>query len=39
METKTYTGTRKGESGGFDGYAGLVLGTTYQGEEADVLVE
>jgi hypothetical protein len=36
-ETRTYTGTTSGP-GGFDGYAGLTLGTSYQGEEQNVLV-
>ena len=30
-ETRTYTGITGGPSG-FDGYAGLRIGTTYQGE-------
>ena len=32
-ETRTYTG-----AGGFDGYAGLTLCTSYQGKEQNVLV-
>jgi hypothetical protein len=36
-ETRTYTGLT-GDSGGFDGYAGLTLGASYQGEEQDVMV-
>jgi hypothetical protein len=33
METKTYIGTKTGEAG-FDGYAGLRIGTRYQGTES-----
>jgi hypothetical protein len=33
-ETKTYIGTT-GDTGGYDGYAGLVVGTSYAGTEQD----
>ncbi|MBJ6145757.1 hypothetical protein [Hymenobacter sp. BT559] len=36
-ESRTYIGSTSGP-GGFDGYAGLVLGTRYEGAEQDVLV-
>jgi hypothetical protein len=34
IETRTYVGG----SGGFDGYAGLLLGTSYKGEEQTIPV-
>lgn len=36
-ETRTYTGLTGGP-GGFDGYAGLILGTSYKGEEQTIPV-
>jgi hypothetical protein len=36
-ETRTYVG-ETGGPGGFDGYAGLILGTTYKGEEQTIPV-
>jgi hypothetical protein len=36
-ETRTYIGSTSGP-GGFDGYAGLVLGKEYPGQEQHVLV-
>ena len=36
-ETRTYIGTTGGP-GGFDGYAGLLLNTSYTGTEQTVLV-
>jgi hypothetical protein len=36
-ETRIYSGDTGGP-GGFDGYAGLVIGNSYQGEERTVLV-
>jgi hypothetical protein len=36
-ETRTYTGLT-GTTGGFDGYAGLTLGTSYLGEEQTIPV-
>jgi hypothetical protein len=36
-ETRTYVGTTGGP-GGFDGYAGLILGTSYKGEEQTIPV-
>jgi hypothetical protein len=36
-ETRTYVGTTGGP-GGFDGYAGLTLGTSYKGEEQTIPV-
>jgi hypothetical protein len=38
METKTYTGVLGGP-GGFDGYAGLVIGQSYSGEKKTVTTE
>lgn len=36
-ETRTYTGSTSGP-GGFDGYAGLILGKEYLGEEQTIPV-
>lgn len=42
MEKKKYTGTTNGESGGFDGFAGLRLDETYtgtiEGERAHIML-
>jgi hypothetical protein len=34
-ETRTYVGTT-GVPGGFDGFAGLILGTSYKGEQQNI---